>query len=117
MLCLPIGQLFSKSQPKNLGSLRRLHGIVLSLRTLETQVWLDLKPDPASPHTLRERMELVHAQRQAPVRHRHRVAVHCGAQPSCSERRKSTTKGRWSRSCAAPGAGAAPSQVTDHCEP
>ena len=51
-------------------------------RTLEAQVRLDLKADAAGPHALRERMELVHAQRHAPVRHRHRVAVHCGAQSS-----------------------------------
>ena len=49
------------------------------VRTLEAQVRLDLEADAAGPHALRERMELVDAQRHAPVRHWHRVAVHCSA--------------------------------------
>lgn len=56
------------------------HLTVRSARTLEAQVRLDLKADAAGPHALRERMELVHAERQAPVRHWHRVPVHCSAQ-------------------------------------
>ncbi len=55
-----------------------------ALRTLKAQVRLDLERDAAIAHARGEVVELVHAQRHAPVRHRHGVAVHCGRQPAPS---------------------------------
>ena len=51
--------------------------------TFKAHMWLNDESDACFLDALRELMELVHLQRHAKMRHRHRVTINCKAAQGC----------------------------------
>ena len=59
---------------------------MLQCLTFKAHMWLNDESDACFLDALRQLMELLHLQRHAKMRHRHRIAIHCKAAQGCFQR-------------------------------